>query len=404
MRSAVPTLSLDGSHTYRLAIVVWVSFAIALSVKTIVSPVIHSTYPVFVAGTKCWWAEKNPYEKADARCEYRYGPAFAVALTPLTKMPLWLGGLVWSWLNLALFLHALRLFKREILPGEWNKNREGLFLILVLIGSVRGFWAAQTNALVFALVALATVAIARKQWWTAAWLLAIPLHVKVWPIAAAMLLAGCWPRQLVGRYFVAVIGVGAIPFLTKPFSIVCTRYADWFHGLFGPMQLRHAYRDAWTLWEKIHPPVDDDLYTTLQLTMAAFAFGLCLRQQQRGIATRQLLTFICGIWAVWQLAFGPGTEQNTFGLIAPLTSWGLIMSFERRERRWLMGTAFVMTTILSNGHVERLVRDAVPLIMGAHPLGVLAFGGWLLWHVYEPEPTTLNLASPAEMPTLRRAA
>ena len=161
----------------------------------------------------------------------------------------------------------------RLLPGPWTPRREGVFLCLVLLGTVRSFWSGQTNLLIFALVALGAMAIADRRWWRAALLLAAPIHIKVWPLAAAGLFVACRPRPLAVRLGVCLLGLGAIPFLTKPFGWVCRQYEGWFALLTGPAQIRHTYRDTWTIWEAIHPPVHPTVYMVLQLTTAAVVLG-----------------------------------------------------------------------------------------------------------------------------------
>ena len=67
----------------------------------------------------------------------------------------------------------------------------------------------------FVLVGFAGIAILDKRWWLAAFLLAIPVHIKVWPLAAALLLAACWPRRLAWRLPIAFVAVAALPLLVK---------------------------------------------------------------------------------------------------------------------------------------------------------------------------------------------
>jgi len=356
----------------------WLALLLAVSIKCVLEPVEHSAYPCFEAGTRCWWEDKNLYEMAVCHHEYRYGPAFAVAMTPLALLPTWLGELLWNWVNIAVYFCAVCALVRWVLPGDWTPRRQAVFLSLVLLGAARMIWAAQTNALVFALVSGAAVAIRQKRWWWAALLLAVPVHVKVWPLAAALLLAACWPRQLSWRLIVSLLAVGAVPFLTKPFAWVCTQYHAWFSMLVAPAQIRHVYRDAQTIWELIYTPVNEQAYLALQLAAAVVTLGLCWWHRRRAGSTARLLTFILVMWTAWQLVFGPGTERNTFGLIAPLSAWGLLTALGEKRGRTLMCVAFALTTAASFGVVERVLMGFFPAVVAMHPLGVLLFVAWLL--------------------------
>ena len=80
-------------------------------------------------------------------------------------------------------------------------------------------------------------------------------------------------------------------------------------------------------------------------------------------------------WTSWQLVFGPGTERNTFALIAPLTSWALVVAVLEKRGRWLMGLSFLLTILAAIGGVE----DLFPWLKALHPVGVLLFFAWFLW-------------------------
>ena len=241
---------------------------------------------------------------------------------------------------------------------------QALFFSLLLLGTVRTIWSGQTNLLIFSLVALATLAIQDQRWWRAAFLLAIPVHIKVWPLAAAVLLIAYWPRKLALRFPAAVLAVAAVPLLTRPWGWVWRQYVGWYDLLVGPAQIRHTYRDAWTLWEVLHEPVHAKVYMLLQLLSGAAVLGLCLWQVRRGLSVQRRLLFVLVSWAVWQMTFGPATERTTFGLIAPLSSWGLATAFQQRRGRLLMAVAFVLMTAANFGVIERALMDQFPLVAG----------------------------------------
>ena len=377
----------------KIALAAWAVF-IALAVNACVHPSQHTNYsPCFESGCKAWWNGENMYDHHVVPSDFRYGPLFAVALTPLAMLPTWLGGLLWNWLNLGLFFWAVHALARRVLPCRWTLQREAAFLLLTLAGSARTIWSAQSNPLIFAAVAAAAIAILDRRWWLSAVLLAAPVHIKVWPLAAALLLIACWPRQLGWRFAVALVVLAAVPLLTKPLPVVLARYHDWYTAMSGPMlEIRHQYRDAWTIWELIAKPVDLTAYLVLQLSTAIGTLSLCLWQKERLRSTAKLLCFVLCVWTAWQLVFGPATERNTFGLIAPFTAWAAVVAVaERHGRVWIIAALF-LTDVLAIGQVERglaLLWPDVPA--AAHPFGVLLFAGWLIhyargWETGEDQP------------------
>jgi hypothetical protein len=357
-----------------LAIGLWLALAAIIAVKTLHKPENHSTYPIFRDAARAWWQGVNVYDFNVFSADYRYGPSFALAMCPLAWLPYRAGALVWALFNVGVAFGATVALCRRVLPGVAAPHMRDLVLIGAVLPAAHGLYSSQTNMLVFSLVAFAAIAILDKRWWLAALLLAVPVHIKVWPLAAALLLTACWPRQLAWRLPLALLAVAALPLLAKPPAVVLDDYVQWYQHLVGPAQIRHAYRDAWTIWELVRSPVDARLYAWLQLGAAAVTLGLCLRQSFR-LPPQRLVLFVLACWTTWQLVFGPGTERNTFALIAPLTGWAIVVALCQRRAAWLMAASYLLTVVSAIGGVE----DLHPWLKTLHPVGILLFFAWFLW-------------------------
>ncbi len=400
----------------RHALNLWIILAVAVCLKSAVVGGDYSVYRMFAGGSRHWWADQSLYSSyaiSENLDSFRYSPAFAVAFTPFCLLPDPYGAIAWSLLSIGLLVWAMRAMVRHVLPGDWPPNREALFLVLVLVGSIVGIWALQTNALVTALLCLALAAIVRRHWWAASWCLAVPVFIKLWPIALVMLLVVFWPRQLSWRFAVACVALLAIPFLTRPPDTVVWQYHQWYVDLVGPLQNRWpGYRDAWTVWEMLCSWFGGQadwsresarlVFMAIQLATSAAVLGWCLWQSRMlGVprrstvrvcggdarvgddmnGKRNLLMLIFAMWASWQLLFGPGTEQLTYSIIAPAASWAVLVSFAERRARWATIAAWAMLSLLPAGNVERPLVD----LMGdagkaALPLGVVFLVAWLVWH------------------------
>jgi len=311
-------------------------------------------------------------------------------------LPHWLGGILWNLLGIAALLWAMRQFVREVLPGHWPPWREAMLVALVLVGTLRGSWSAQSNALVIAMAMLAAVAVKKERWWAASVLLAAPVFIKLWPMALALLLMACWPRQLVGRFCVVLAAGLLVPFLTRPPGAVYQQYYEYYFWLTGPLSLDRwgGYRDAVTIFEQMGLHLGRYGYPVLQAEAAMLALAWCLWQRQQLGSERRLLTSILAVWPAWQLLFGPGSERLTYGIIAVAAAWALLVSFAEKRLRLLAGAAWLLLSLFSMGAFERAVQPVLPCAPALLPLGVLLFVSWLVIHETAPA-TAATACQPA---------
>lgn len=377
----------------RLAVILWGILAVAAGVKACVQPHRHTTYPIFARAAQHWWADETLYGDPSNSDQYRYSPTFAIAMTPFGLLPDRLGGALWNVCSAVLLVWSLRVLVREVLPGKWPPWREGLLLGLTLVVATRGIWSGQSNALLLAMVFFSLAAIRHEKWWAASFLLSATFFIKIWPMALILLLAACWPRQLSWRVPLACIPLALVPFLTRPFHVVCQQYYTWYQFL---TQIQHArwpgYRDAWTIWEECWPPVNAPVYLVLQLAAAGALLAWCLWQRRRSHEVGAVLTAIVSGWAAWQLLFGPGSERLTYLLLAPMASWAVLVSWQERRHRILSISAWLMLGILGTGGVERSLSSWFPIAPAILPLGAVAFAIWLaLWHTGTSPAQTLSL-------------
>ena len=399
----VPTPVAPGKSPWlRWARRAWIALAVAVTVKAFLEPQAHTVYTCFAAGSRDWWSDQTLYDGG-----FFYGPAFAVAMTPLAVLPDTLGGALWGAGCIALMVYALRRFYREVLPSaKWPAAAEGQFLLLALVGSFRCFWAAQSNALIVALAMLGAVAIVRGRWWRAGLWLALPVHLKAWPLALGGLLGAQWPRRLAGRLALLVMAVGLLPFLTRSAGTVVGQYEGWYRRLSqretGGLVRFAGLRDVWTIWENVCPPVNPRGYLLLQAFGGLAALGWCL-WAGRGASVRQRLVWTLAAWTSWQMLFGPGTERLTYILMAPPLAWGMIASYNARRGRFWITLAFVTTYLFDFAGLEQFAAQFWPPAIALQPCGVLLFVGWLLRYGRHLDLWPVNQSSP-KVETLRLAA
>ncbi|MCC7084392.1 MAG: DUF2029 domain-containing protein [Pirellulales bacterium] len=367
----------------RFALWTWVAFSVALCAKVLVEGDRHSVYPAFAGAGRDWMAGEVMYDHQG----YYYSPTFSVFFIPFSMLPNRLGQVLWGLLSVGLYLLSLRGFYRHALPRHWPRAMEAGFLLLALIGSLRSIWSLQSNTLLIACILFAASAIVRGRWWRAAWLLAAPIYIKVWPAIAGGLLSLHWPRKLIGRGIAVCAALACAPFFTKPSMVVIGYYRDWFQCLLarevGPGRFT-GYRDAWTIWEQFSSQVNPKAYFVLQAIGGLVTLAWCLSLRMNGREGRrtapELVTLTLAAWSVWQLLLGPGTERLTYIVIAPFAAWAMIASYLEKRLFRLAIVAFVTTFILGAGGIERMLIQWMPAAVALQPTGVILFAVWLVCH------------------------
>jgi hypothetical protein len=393
-------------NSLRWVPIVWLLLAAAVGVRTLLRPSSHTVFPIFAASAEHWWSDQSLYDLYPHLDRFRYPPVFALFVTPFSALGLALGGLLWSWLSMAIFVAGMVYYVRDVLPSVWPRRRMALFLMLGALGALRGLWNAQSNALIVGFLLLGVAALARavagersttnaRTWWLAALLLALPVCLKLTPLAPVLLLVALWPRQLAWRLLAVTAGLFLLPFLTRPSDIVLGHYREWIAHLTESGNIRWiGFRDGWTVWIVLRhlldgnggalylgDPMDASWYRLLQLATAASVLGWCLWQKRRAdrleLGSRWLIHMTLSMGLAWLMLFGPAVEHATYVFLTPPLIWALLERRAWPRGQGLILTAFALIMVLGWGAVTRLLPDW-PILLTALPAGTALFALWLL--------------------------
>lgn len=370
-----------GSPAVRFVLSLWLVFALTLAVKTAVSPTRHTVFPKNAERSLYWWQDQSLYEHVPGFGPFVYSPTHAILLTPFALMGYVVGGILWTWLCVAVYVAGLRRLVRDVMPGPVAEDREAVFLALAMIGAIRGLWNAQGNALIIGLLMLGASALIRGRWWSAAILLSLPVHLKIWPVSMVLLLVAMFPRPMIGRLAIGILAGVLLPFLTRPPGIVIWHYQDWLDYL---RTLSHhafvSYRDLRAVLYHLDMPMSPLASFALQAITGAAVLSWCLLLKRRGVEARTRLMLTLSAGAAWAMIFGGATEYNTMVVLAPSVSWMLMSALETGRGRGLAGVCFLMTMVLGAGVFERaflkVTRAALLTICVGSSLCLV----WLLRH------------------------
>ena len=387
----------------RAAHVLWLLLAVALVVKSFASPDRHTVFPKFAAGAEHWWERAPLYEPYEGLGSFRYPPPFALVMTPFAPFGHRLGGALWSLVQLAVYLAGLRAFARWMQGSpaaprvrSWLAPQHGStpdhntipersqlrsvpvggFLLLATIGAIRPLWNGQAHVMVSGALLLGACAMARGQFWRGGGWLALPVFLKVAPVATLGLAAVAFGRRSAVAGLVALTAGVLLPFLTAPPDYVLEQYRGFSTHVQETATRRwDSFRDFWTVWHSIAGAVNVSAYRVLQGS-AALAFALWAFLLRSRCSATALAHHVLALGAVWQLGFGPAADYKSYVVLAPLSTFALLASLRLRDGRGLAVAAWLMTTILAAGAVERALRSVSELAVLILPCGLLLY---LLW-------------------------
>lgn len=389
----------------KAALVVWAVILGFVSVRVFLMPEAKTVYPIFSSSGRFWWSSEELYEPFRPRTVqtgYRYSPTFAVLMAPFAAMPDNLGGVAWRLVSVGGLFGALFWLARGITPSplprgegsKWGDPFAWLLLCCVPL-SLQSVNNGQANVIVIAFMVAAVAAVREERWNLATLFITLAFVCKVYPLALGMLLCVLYPRQLIWRLPLGVVGSLLLPFACQHPSYVLDQYEKWWDLLKADdrswIAIEQAYRDLWLLVRLYYPDLNRhehgyirQLYTLLQISTGAAIAVVCWLRQRAGWSPSELLISTLSLACAWMMLLGPATESSSFVLLAPALAWSVVdalqMPGQRVRQGLLWGSCALFIAAVFLGAFSNAVK--------VHALGVHSWAT-LLYAVYliaEPRP------------------
>lgn len=377
----------------RIALTLWITLFIALTVKTILKPTSHSVFPVYFQAGISWWQQVDIYQVNQGLDHYRYSPTAAIFFSAFTFMGITLGAILWNFCSIVIFILGCNRFRKTMLFNEATINKEcGGFFIICLFAALSGVWNSQCNAFIVGLILLGATDLIEAKNNRAALFLALAFMIKstILPILALLVLIKPFP--LLPKLLLAIAFLLLFPFLTSPTSFVIAEYQSWYFHLQETKGLRWpGFRDAWYGWlvfqEQLHPGNFNDqlwsiptntIYKILQLS-TGLATAVLIIIWKTTVTDKVELTFrTITVGMVWILLFGPASEFPTFAFIAPFLGWAWLERKTWNKGEPLLFTSLVLILFLGWQNFTFPLRNHLPILLCALPLGTFCFALWLI--------------------------
>ena len=366
-------------HWVRAAVIFWVAMLVAVGVRVALSsPRTQSVVPIYKAAAERWCAGEPLYDDVPGMDKYRNPPGFAAMFAVFALVPEKTAALLWRGFGVAVLLAGLRLFARQALPDANAGDRARYYLAaapITLLSLNNG----QVNVLLTGLLLCAGSAAGARRWWLAGVGLGLAVGLKLYPVAAGLLIVLATSFRLVVPFFVASAAVLALPFACADGGYVAEQY----RAMFASLQLddRHletlhrAPRD-WTIIPRAWTGVVMHRATDEVVSVAAgvaFAAAVLVRRRRN---PADALPLAIGLGFLWMTVFGPATENPTYSLLAPVVGWQLAL----RRRGAVVAFVLVLAPVLRGMFPT---SEDWPL-RTAQPLGALLLAGMLLRPIIAP--------------------
>lgn len=301
----------------------WFLFVAIICVRIYTHPGWHSVFPTYRDAGAAWIRQAPLY---GAPGIFLYSPLVAAFFSPFALISQNVAEVLWRLLlgfalPLALWFNARTLFDFSKKEFAW------LFLLIVPL-TLSSLNNGQANIIIIVLFLVAAAAASQSRWLICAFCAAFAVYWKIYPIAFALLLAVIFPKKLIFRILLVLIGLFVVSlFLQKP-SYTLQQYGDWLVNLASDRRRAHEYygrwRDFYLLLRLLGIPISTMWWTIAEVTAGSVAAAICFLGTTRHWPRATLLLGAMSLAIVWMLLFGPATEAATYVLIAVPSAYLLI--------------------------------------------------------------------------------
>ncbi|HYR58897.1 MAG TPA: glycosyltransferase family 87 protein [Chthoniobacteraceae bacterium] len=351
----------------------WALMVVGVLVRVVREPTKSTVFPTYLVAGERWLRAEPLYPTLRG---FIYSPLIAALIAPFTFLPKVPGSVVWRLLNLAAYLGATAAWLRRGVSHVPENLWPWVFLAMLPL-SIGNLNNGQLNPAMIAAIMAALLAARAERWMLAAFAIGLVTYLKVYPLAAGLLLAVLYPRKLGWRLPLALLVLGLVSLVLQNPRYVLEQYQAWFATRTADQ--RHvdpadAPRDLWMLLHACGLDLDLRVYLVVQMLGGAAIAAFLFVGQRRGWNGDRLLTALLALVCCWMLLLGPAPESATYIILAPILSCGLVKAFAGRHPVWMRCLAATPLLLLLSIQLITIYgspRD--PLHMSISPLAALIF-------------------------------
>ena len=364
----VPTLFLA-------TLLLWFLSVIVVCLRTYAHPGWHSVFPTYRDAGAGWIHQAQLY---GAPGVFLYSPLVAALFSPFALVSQNVGEVLWRLLlgvalPLALWFNARTLF-------DFSKKEFAWLFLLILPLTLSSLNNGQANIIIIVLFLVAAGTASQARWIISAFCAGFAVYWKIYPIAFALLLAVVFPKKLIFRILLTLIGLFVVSLLFQKPSYVLQQYGDWLVNLASDRRRAHEYygkwRDFYLLLRLLGIPLSIVWWQVVERIAGVIAAAICFVETIRRWPRATLLFGAMSLAIVWILLFGPATEAATYVLIAVPSAYLLIAAWSDASQQSLQITStitylgFVSAQILNSWF---RIKEDVYFLRAIQPCFALCF-------------------------------
>jgi len=344
----------------------------------------HNIFQAYERAGVNWLAGADLYTTTHGR-GFVYSPLVAAFFAGLSLLPSVAANIVWRLLNAAVFLGAVFSWLGSGINRIPKKHWALVFLFLQPL-SLGNFNNGQANPVVIGLLMFGILGAGKERWNLAAFCVAGAVYMKIYPLAAGLLLALVFPRKFAWRLAAALLVLGAAPFLFQKPSYVLAQYHDWIQTRLADDRRLYesniAPHDLWMVLRALRVPISESAYVALEFLSAGAIAAVCLLGRMRNWPPNRLLGALFTLACCWMVLLGPATESPTYILLAPAAVFAAVQAFEEPRPVWLRALAAAALFFFIEGFaINSFVLKKEPFAV-VQPVGAIIFscyaGLWFL--------------------------
>ncbi len=277
-----------------------------------------SVTPEYHRAAELWWQSKTMY--TEGVHGFLYLPQAAMLYSPFAFLPPVIEETLWRAAGISLL--ALGVWR--LCTPLFGARSPTAFLIssaLVLVSALGSAANGQTNLHMAGLFALATADLIGKRWWRVAFWLMLALACKPTAMVMILLIGAIYLRPMSWRLALALLALGAVPFLHPHPGYVMDQYRECITKMSAAAAPPDLFQDIRGLLASFHMRPGEDALRAVRLCAAGVTLGFCFLASRRfGDPARAI--FLLTLGAIYLMLFNPRTEGLSYVILGvPAALW-----------------------------------------------------------------------------------